>query len=205
MKKLKLIITVFIGLALFSSCSKEEAPPPTSLELTIQDNIGNITSGATVKLYSSQSDMKSDVNQIESTMTSDATGKVKFNGLSNIKYYWSAEKGCMNNVYGTNTTTSPLTLNVNNEVNVIMSGTGTFQFICSSNNPYRIYLNGIHAFDINGNSIIDSDIMPTGSYSVRVLQLSGYLVYPTDETYNVTLDCGESQSILFPQTKKSDS
>jgi len=40
--------------------------------------------------------------------------------------------------------------------------------------------------------------MPTGSYSIRVLQLSGYVFTPTDQTYTGTLSCGQTMTTTFP-------
>src|SRR5690606_37544384 len=151
------------------------------------DDLGNTITGASVKLYSSQTDWSNGTNQVGTTQFSDASGKVKFSDLSSIKYYWLAEKDCKNNVNGGVTTTSALTANVNNTVNVILSSTGTLKFVSTSSNPYRIYINGTAAFDMNGGTTQYKYYMPTGSYSIRVLQLSGYVFTPTDQTYTGTL------------------
>jgi hypothetical protein len=196
MKKNILILIAIIGLAILSSCKKE--PTPTSLELTFKDVLGNSVSGASVKLYSSQTDWNNGSNQVGTTQFSDATGKVNFNDLSNIKYYWFAEKDCINNVNGSVTTTSALTANLNNTLNVILSSTGTLKFINTSSNPYRIYINGTVAFDMNGGTTQYKYYMPIGSYSLRVLQISGYVIYPTDMTYTGTLSCGFTLIATFP-------
>ncbi|SRR5450759_1993260 len=196
MKKNILILMAFIGLAILSSCKKE--PTPTSLELTLKDDLGNSVSGASVKLYSSQTDWNNDLNQVGTTQFSDASGKVKFSDLSNINYYWFAEKDCKNNVNGAVTTTSALTANVNNPLNVILSSTGILKFVSTSSNPYRIFINGTATFDMNGGTTQYEYYMPTGSYSLRVLQLSGYVISPTDITYNGTLNCGSTLIITFP-------
>jgi hypothetical protein len=203
MKKYILMFLVLAGLTIISSCSKDDdvqpvQPVQTSLELTLKDNLGNIISGAAVKLYSSQTDWNNGTNQVGTTQFSDASGKVKFNNLSNIKYYWFAEKDCQNNVNGAVTTTSALTANVNNTLNVILTSTGTLRFVSNSNNPYRIFINGTVAFDMNGNTTQVRNYMPTGSYSIRVLQLSGYVFSPTDQTYTGTLGCGQTLTTTFP-------
>lgn len=198
MKKSILILLIFIGLAVINSCKKVETPTPTSLELTLKDNLGNSVSGASVKLYSSQTDWNNGTNQVGTTQFSDASGKVKFNDLSNIKYYWFAEKDCQNNVNGAATTISALTANINNTVNVILSSTGTLKFVSTSSNPYRIFINGTAAFDMNGGTTQYDYYMPTGAYSLRVLQLSGYAISPTDLTYNGTLTCGSTLTTTFP-------
>lgn len=196
MKKSILILIVFIGLAVLNSCKKDQTP--TSLELTLKDNLGNSVSGASVKLYASQTDWNNGSNQVGTTQFSDATGKVKFNDLSNIKYYWFAEKDCQNNVNGAVTTTSALTVNLNNTLNVVLSSTGILKFVSTSSNPYRIFINGTAAFDMNGGTTQYDNYMPIGSYTLRVLQLSGYAISPTDKTYTGTLICGSTLTTTFP-------
>jgi hypothetical protein len=196
MKKHILVLMVIIGLVIVNSCKKE--PTPTTLELSIIDEFGNIVSGASVELYSSETDWNNASNQIGTTLTSNALGKVRFNTVSNIKYYWFVEKDCKNNVNGTITSTSALTANINNTFNVIITSTGTLKFVSTSNYPYRIYINGVVAFEMNGGTTHYEYYMPIGSYSIRVLQLSGYVISPTDLTYTGTLNCGSTLLTTFP-------
>jgi hypothetical protein len=199
MKKIILLLTVFVSVAILNSCTKDDVQPtPTSLELTLKDELGNIVSGASVKLYSSQTDWSNGTNQVGATQFSDVSGKVSFSDLSSIKYYWDAEMDCKNNVNGGITTTSALTANVNNTANIILSSTGTLKFINTSSNPYRVYVNGTEVFDMNGGTTQYQNYMPTGSYSVRILQLSGYVFSPTDETYSGTIGCGQTMTTTFP-------
>ena len=200
MNKTVLLLLLLASMLTLSSCQKDEdaQPLPTSLEITLKDNLGNNVSGAAVKLYSSESDWINGTNQVGVTQFSDGSGKVKFTNLSNIKYYWFVEKDCQNNVNGSITSTSALTANINNLANVILTSTGTLRFVSNSSNPYRIFINGTAAFDMNGNTIETRSYMPTGSYSVRVLQLSGYIFTPTDQTYTGTLSCGGTLTTTFP-------
>jgi len=205
MKKLVLFLTAVIGLTTVNSCTKDNVPTPTSLEITLLNDSGNTMTNASVKLYSSEEDMKNGTNQVGTTQLSNESGVVRFSDLSNIKYYWFAEKGCENNANSIFTTASPLTLNTNNEVNVIMSGTGNVRLESTSTNPYQVYINGVPVFEMSGGSTREIYFMPIGSYSIRILQLSGYLIYPTDETYTVILGCGHTKEVIFPQTRKADS
>ena len=199
MKKIYLLLIVIVGVTFSNSCTKDYLEPtPTSLELTLKDDLGNSVSGASVKLYSSQTDWSNGTNQVGTTQFSDASGNVKFSDLSSIKYCWLAEKDCQNNVHGAITTTSALTANVTNTVNVILSSTGTLCFVSTSTNPYRIYINGTATYDMNGGTTQYKYYMPIGSYSIRVLQLSGYVLYPTDKTYTGTLSCGQTMTTTFP-------
>ena len=173
-------------------------PQPTTLEITLKDELANLLTGVSVKLYPSQDDWINGTNQVGTTLTSDASGKVKFSSLSALKYYWFAEKDCKNNVNGGITTVSALTVNTNNTVEVILTGTGTLKFTNTSSNPYRIYINGVSTYDLPGGLVLYKYYKPTGAYTLRVLQLSGYALYPTDLTYSGTLACGSTLSTTFP-------
>ena len=199
MKNLKIVMLLALMIPiLFIGCKKDSTPTPTSLELTLTDNLGNPISGASVKLYSSQTDWSNGTNQVGTTQFSGALGKVDFNNLSNIKYYWFAEMDCKNNVNGAITSTLALTSNVNNPFNVILSSTGTLTFVNTSSNPYQIYINGTASYTLNGGTTLNVNYMPIGSYSLRVVQLSGYAISPTDKTYTGTLNCGSSLTTTFP-------
>lgn len=196
MKHFILILIVVIGLASFNSCDVE--PNPTSLEITVKDDLGNPISGATVKLYIEFADLQNQRDQIGTTQISDALGKVKFDNLDAIKYYWFAESDCLNNYNGSVTTTDALTEGLNNTLTTILTSTGTLKLKSNSTNPYKIYINGTYEFDVEGGETTYSFYRPTGSYSIRVLQKSGYLIYPTDITYTGTINCGSNFEVIFP-------
>jgi hypothetical protein len=196
MKKSIFFLLAIIGLAIPGSCKKDQ-PDPTSLEINVIDELGNIVSGASVELYSSENDWNNATNQIGKTLISDALGIVTFDNVSNIKYYWYAEKDCKNNVNGA-ITSAALTANMKTKVNVVITSTGTFMFVNASVNPYRIYINGISTLDMNGGTSQYMYYMPIGAYVIRVLQLSGYSGSPTDKTYTGTLNCGSTLVTTFP-------
>ena len=201
MKKILFIATICFGLLTINACKKSEppAPPqPTSLELNLKDALGNPVSGASVELYSSLIDWNNSTNQVGSTQISSASGKVSFTNLQSINYYFHAEKGCTDNVNGATNTASPLTANIINVSTIVLSSTGTLKFINTSSNPYRVYINGTIAFDMNGGTTASVDYKPIGLYTLRVLQLSGYLISPTDRTYTGTLSCGATLQTTFP-------
>ncbi len=200
MKKISLIVILFSSVLMMSSCKKEKAvtPQPTTLELNLKDEFGNPVSGASVKLYSSITDWNNETNQIGSTLTSDANGKVTFNNLSNISYYYLAEKDCENNVNGSNTTSTPLTANVNNVATVILTSTGDIEITNSSTDNYRIYVNGAETLDITPGSTETLYYNPVGAYTVRTLQLDGFILTPTDLTYNGDVVCGSTFTVNIP-------
>jgi hypothetical protein len=40
--------------------------------------------------------------------------------------------------------------------------------------------------------------VPVGTYAIRVLQKSGFLVFPTEKSYTVNLTCGGTVNTSFP-------
>ena len=196
-----LLIAATFFTTFFSSCTKEEEvkPDPTRLQITVRDELGNAVSGTTVKLYASQADWENETNQVGSTQVSDASGNVTFSDLSNIKYYWFAEKDCKNNYHGSAMVVNPLTSNTTTTVNTVLSSTGTILLQNTSTNPYTIFIDGEEILDLNGKTSQYIYYVASGSHSIRVLQKSGYAVYPTDETYTGTITCGATLSVTFPQ------
>ncbi len=199
MKKIITLIVVALSLGL-SSCTKDDlgVEVKTYLDIYVKDNLGNPVQGAEVKLYSSETDWKNSSNQVGAAQYSNSEGKAVFEGVSNIKYYWLATKGCNNNVNGSVTTVSPLNKGERNSVNTILTSTGNIRLNSTSSNPYRIYINGNAILDMQGGAVQYWNYLPVGTYTVRVLQLSGYILYPTDKTYSVNITCGNTTAVTFP-------
>ncbi|TAF99167.1 MAG: hypothetical protein EAZ44_10575 [Cytophagia bacterium] len=204
MKKIQVILSI-VTILFFSSCGKKDdatpssTPQETALQMTLTDDLGNLVSGASVKLYSSQNDLTSGTNQVGTTQTSASDGKVKFTGLSNIRYYWLAQKTCQDNVNGAVTTTNAIPLNQTTAINVVLTRTGTLTFVSNSSNPYAVYVNNqLVISSMAGNTTRTITFAPIGSYTIRVEQLSGFAISPTIRTYNGTLTCGGTLTTTFP-------
>jgi len=75
--------------------------------------------------------------------------------------------------------------------------TGTVRFTCNSDNPYRLYIDGVFKANVNGHTYIEYDLSE-GSHSANVEQISGYLLYPTtDETTLNVYGCKDLEWV-FP-------
>ena len=182
------------------SCQKETIilPPDTSLEITVTDDFGNIVRGATVELYATENDFYDATNVIETGLT-DANGRITFGNLSSAKYYWYVSKDCKNNMNGGFGVTSAIPNNKVSIISTVISSTGTLKFVNTSNNPYEVYVNGTLAIsNLQGGYNQSLTFEPTGSYSFRVVQISGYNYNPADITYSGTLTCGETLTTTFP-------
>ena len=182
------------------SCQKETIIPPqdTSLEITVTDDFGNIVRGATVELYATENDFYAATNVIETNLT-DANGIITFRNLSSDKYYWFVSKDCKNNMNGGFGVTSAIPPNMVSVISTVISSTGTLKFVNTSNNPYTVFVNGAIAIsNLQGGYNQSLTFEPTGSYSFRVVQISGYNQYPADITFSGTLTCGATLTTTFP-------
>lgn len=74
---------------------------------------------------------------------------------------------------------------------------GTITLVNNSSNPYNIYFNGAHEYTMQGGTRQDVT-KPKGSYSIKVEQESGYVLYPTVKEYSTTLSGCDTKTVSFP-------
>lgn len=175
-----------------TSCKKESVVKDTSLTINVYDEAGNVESGAEVTLFTS---MNSNDGITQST---DSKGMTKFKGLSPIVYYYSVISGCKSNVFSNYQTTAPIVLNAENQTSTMLKGTGAVTFVNNSSNPYRVYANNTIVYESMTGKSTEIELLPSGQYTFRVLQLSGYVLYPTDQSNTGNLQCGGTLSLTFP-------
>jgi hypothetical protein len=187
-------------LLLMLSCSKSNhtvAPAATSLRFTITDENGAAVNNAYLALYKNAADYTA--NLPAHSAYTDASGKAVFYNVDPIRYFYKASLGCKNSVNYGNQIAYPLSPASSNTASAIIQSTGSLKFVNNSNNPYRVYVNGVEMVgSLNGNTTYYLYNMPARAYTIRVLQLSGYLVSPTDQTYTGTLTCGGMLTTTFP-------
>ena len=194
---------IMLAALLLISCSKKDqkpdpAPTPTTdLKITFTDASGNKVSGASVSLYSNLTDFLNESSAVR-TGTSDANGSITFSSLAASTYLWRGKSGCMSNDNSTYSTSSAISANQTTSLSSVMRSTGTLKFTNTSSNPYRVYVNGVVVGDQPGGTVTSLRYSLTGSYTVRVLQLSGYAVTPTDKTYTGSVTCGGTLNTTYP-------
>ena len=191
----------FASALLFTQCKKEEvAPPPppqTSLKITATDLTGKNVPGATVLVYNSQSNFLLESNAV-ATATTDVNGQATIPNLSSARYWFLIKIGCSNNVNSNTSTASAIALHQTSQIATTLNSTGTLRYTNNSQHPYRIYVNGVVVGDLLGGRTLENKYMLIGTYTIRVLQLSGHLITPTDITYSGTLSCGGTLITTFP-------
>lgn len=195
---MKYTILIAIIAISFAGCVKSPSITETSLSIVIKDySTSARIPGATVTLYSSQTAMETSSSPLDTKIT-DADGVAKFDGLATLPYYWKATIGCKSNLFLENGTGISLTKNKINVVNGTVQSMGTLTFNNTSTNPYKIFVNdGVVINSLAGNTA-QTIPYPIGNVTVRVLQLSGYVVYPTDKSYTGNLTCGGALQTTFP-------
>ena len=109
---LRILVPIAFLISTFG-CTKEdilEIDVAPQLELTVLDSSGNNVVGASVSIYSSEANWESRSNPIQEN-TTDASGKVLFKELNQIRYFFYVSKGAMNNYYDIASFTNPLRMN----------------------------------------------------------------------------------------------
>jgi len=92
---------------------------PTTLKVTVIDNLGNIVKNAEVTLYSSEENYRNNENPVAETMRTDKKGRATFKKLKPKSYFIDARKGDKNND-GEGVQTSKLKEGKVNKVNTVI-------------------------------------------------------------------------------------
>jgi len=71
------------------------------------------------------------------------------------------------------------------------------RFSCTSDNPYNIYINNQFETVVQGKNFVDIEL-EEGFYKFKVEQVSGFVLFPTVQEIEKTLDCGEEFQFIFP-------
>lgn len=191
------------ALLLFTSCSKKDASTGsssssvTALKVVFSDAAGNKVSGATVSLYATENDLLQESSPLKTGIT-DAQGQVTFSNLSSARYWYLGKKDCQNNMNSYTYTTAAIPANQTSVASTTMQSTGTLRFVNTSSNPYHVYVNGVFVGDQPGGTTANYKYEPTGSYTLRVVQISGYVFSPTDRTFTGVLTCNGTLTTTYP-------
>lgn len=159
--------------------------------------MGNNINAASIKLYQSESDYLNKRNMVAGAST-DIRGLAIFSGLLPIKYYFSVDKGCLTNMFAGVVTDASLVQGQRHNVTCIVDETGTLNIRNTSANPYDVWLNGELLVSAMPGNTSETYIAKKGFHQIRVIQKSGYLITPTDKTYNGNINCNSILTCTFP-------
>lgn len=195
MKKIQFLFLLLVAGIFTTSCEDlddQELPRNTAvLELTVKDVAGNVVPGTQVKLFASQDDWTNQTNQIGMTAISDDNGKVAFTGLTDVLYYFRAEKECLKNVNENHVTAAPLLLATTNVMEALVDGTGTLSLVVSRPGNYSVYIDGVYTFDISGGQTVNLTDLAADPHVVRVVETGGAF----DESYDFLIECGQTTPV----------
>jgi len=116
MKNIFYSIVVILFTALFIQASQIVA---TQLHVTVRNELGNIETGASVKLFETEEDYRNEKNQVGETQYTDNKGIAKFRNLKDISYFILVENEDRNN-YGGGVSTDKLIEKKINKVTIII-------------------------------------------------------------------------------------
>jgi hypothetical protein len=74
---------------------------------------------------------------------------------------------------------------------------GIIRFTNTSSNPYNMYINGEHKGALPGRNHKEYKLN-SGGYEFKVVQISGYLLYPTERKIILTINSGDDKEFVFP-------
>jgi hypothetical protein len=133
------------------------------------------------------------------------------NGVATFKivpegdYYARVVSGCRDNFarsFGTPDMTSAIVARVlmldGRGTTVNLRPIGTIVLTNNSTNPYRVFQGSIQVAELPGNSSRTFTNMNIGLYSLRAVQVSGFVFTPTERTFSNTLTCGGTLTFRFP-------
>lgn len=99
MNRIILIFIVFVFTSFVNNFDKSQIIN-TSLRITVLNDLGNRVEGASVNIYSNESDYREEVNPVMEEKLTDTKGRVTFKKLQPTKYFVLVRKGDLNNVGG---------------------------------------------------------------------------------------------------------
>lgn len=70
------------------------------------------------------------------------------------------------------------------------------RIVCESSNPYSVTFDG-NTSTLSGNTFKDFTVSP-GVHYVSYMQLSGYVLYPTSGTFDITVVAGDNVEYSIP-------
>lgn len=114
--KNKILVSI---IAICILCSFTAQMIPTSLKITVRNELGALESDVQVTLYASKEDYEKSQNAVATGKT-DSKGNVFFQYLTKLNFYVSAEKGDKNN-FGAGEKIDNLAENKVNKVTIIIS------------------------------------------------------------------------------------
>ncbi len=202
---MKKILFLFL-MVVIGSCSKDDdtsgkgdpSPSITKLTITVVDESGKAVPNASVKLFLTQDNWINDVNDSNHGVTGN-DGVIIFNDVLNQGYYMSVNSQCLSNNIGNNIKTSTLAIGVNNVVTVRLQLVSSLILKNKSTNPYSVEITGLSKMIMNGGTTLYlTRKVPFGNVKIKALQLSGYILYPTERNFNEYLICDGTKTIEFP-------
>jgi len=74
---------------------------------------------------------------------------------------------------------------------------GDVRFTCTSDNPYRYYIDGVLTGTLNGHTFADHKLSK-GTHNLKAEQVSGYVLYPTVRELTISVQGCDSKEFIFP-------
>lgn len=199
MKHLKLILPlVFILFSCSNDSDNSNQESNATLELNVFDDSDSPLNDITVSIYSNLTDYNNGTNAVE-VLNTDFTGKVVFENLAPITYYWKTSSPCYADDGVNFSTVNPIDNNNINSfsTNLLNDGTGIVLMENNSSYDYSISYTGPESGSIiiSAHSILSIEDLDVGNYIFTYTQINGPFSFPLN--INLSVNCGESTQLLI--------
>lgn len=174
MKHLKLILPlVFILFSCSNDSDDSDQEANATLELNVLDSNNEQLSNVAVFLYDNLADYNNATNPV-GELNTDFNGKVVFENLAPVTYYWSINSACYATDVTNFSTVNPL---INNSINsfstnLLNIGSGSIQVVNGSAYDYTVSYVGPE----NGSTIVGAN----SSLSIDNLEIGSYILTCTN-------------------------
>ena len=187
MKHLKFILPLFLILFACSPDSDDTAEN-TRLELTILDENNQPVENVEINLYTSYEDYLHYTNIVQ-TLVTDANGKVTFENLQGITYYWETLNSCYDSAF--EGTVNPISNNTLNSfsTNIQSHFIGNISITNNSIYDYNLTYSGPESGSIRVNAFSSESLisLPVGIYVFEKTPINS--PNPTTTQNNITVSC----------------
>jgi len=177
-----------------SEDTSEDTTENTRLELTFLNENSVSLENIEVRLFASQEDYENDTSVIE-TLTTDTNGKVIFNNLQPITYYWRITANCYVDGF-TYSTPTPLTNNTLNTFSSTLNNHGSLEII--NNTSYDQYIE--YVGPKNGSILVNAfdratiNNLTSGNYNIGITTIDSPINWPSPAG-PITIECGSEEQL----------
>ncbi len=162
----------------------------TALRISVKDELGNLSVGATVKLYSNLTDYTNKTNQVGATLTTNSSGYVLFKNLNPLAYYFDIANGCQNNIKEIVGFSSPIPQSAQTNISVTLTKKGAINISNDLTYSFDIYLDNVFQTTLKAYEVYKIYNLKEGNYTVKCNDKRLPPFNTNSQTFSTSVSCG---------------